>query len=116
MLLADQSAWLIFPLIVKLTIGFILGDLIGLVPAFLARWQQRSAMAVLSLFLCGLAGAIYLPAAAVVAGLFSVAGLVMGRGDQNRELEREAAAYRRNEEAAGDAPRTRLLSERYLDS
>src|SRR5205807_9338527 len=102
MLLAGGEAWLIVPLIVQATIGFILGDLIGLVPAFLARWRQRTAMAVLSVLLCGLAGAIYLPAAAVVAALFCVAALVMGRWDQNRELEREAAAYRRNEGDAGD--------------
>ena len=114
---ANLEALSIVPLIFVITVQFVLGDLIGLIPFFLARWKQRPRMAALSVLFCGVAGAIFLPLAVPVALVFSVAALAMGRWDPTKQYGQEAAHIKsgRMEEALRNAPAVGLSSARYLN-
>lgn len=109
---APANSLYLVPLIFGLTVAFLLGDLVGLLPFFLARSKNRPGMAALALLSCGVAGAVFLPVALLVAVVYSAAALAMGRYDPARELERQAAAVARRE--MHDAVRVGLTSERFL--
>ena len=99
-----------------LTVAFLLGDLVGLLPFFLARWKRRPGMAALALLTSGVAAVVFLPLCLPVALGFSIAALVMGRHDPSRDLERQRAAITSREAAnAGfGPPAVGLTSARYL--
>ena len=118
MLFADASpgALALFPLIFMIAAGFIIGELIGLIPYFLARWKQRPGMASLALLFCGVAGALFAPLALPVAVVFSVAALAMGRWDPTRETRPKATGVQnaRMEDAFRPAAAVGLTSARFL--
>jgi hypothetical protein len=113
---ADSPAGVLtlIPLIFALTVGFIIGDLVGLLPFFLARWKRRSGLGVIALLGSGVAGAVFLPAAVAVAAVFTVVALVIPRRNPQRDIDRQAAAIYKREQAADPGPRVALASERFL--
>jgi hypothetical protein len=101
-------------LVGALIAGFLLGDVVGLLPFVLARWKRRPGMAALALLSCGAAGALFFPLCIFVALVFSVVVLAMGRWDPERGLARQAAAIReRLPDAAPRHANTMLTSERF---
>jgi hypothetical protein len=106
----------IVPFIFMIAVQFVIGDLIGLLPYFLARWKRRPGMAALAILSSGVAGAIFLPLAVPVAIVFTVTALAMGRWDPTSEFGREAAHIQsgRMQDAVRNAPGVGLSSARYL--
>jgi hypothetical protein len=117
MLFADtqvNSLYLV-PLIFGLTVAFLIGDIVGLLPFFVARWKNRSGMATMALLSCGVSAVVFLPLCLVTALGFTVAALAMGRYDVNRDLARKADALYQRERAQGaPAGSVGLSSARYL--
>ena len=120
MLFADaaamQTTGYAAAMVFGLTVAFLLGDLVGLLPFFLARWKRRPGMAALALLSCGVAAVVFLPLCLPVALGFSIAALVMGRYNPSRDLERQRAAIvgREAANAAYGPPAVGLTSARYL--
>jgi len=94
----------VVPLLFGLTVAFLIGDIVGLLPFFVARWKNRNGMAALALLSCGVSAVLFLPLCLVPALGFTVAALVMGRRDVSRDLGREADAVYQRERGQG-APR-----------
>ena len=109
---AAQTAGYAAAMVFGLTVAFLLGDLVGLLPFFLARWKRRPGMAALALLSCGVAGVLFLPLCLPVALGFSIAALAMGRYDPGRDFGRQAAAIARRGEHG--APAVGLRSARFL--
>ena len=117
MLFADSqiNSLQLVPLVFAMTVAFLIGDVVGLLPFFLARWKRRSGMAALALLSCGVSAVVFLPLCLVVALGFSVAALVMGRRDPARDLERQAARiHQREQEQDVQGGPVGLSSARYL--
>ncbi|HVS39794.1 MAG TPA: hypothetical protein VMS17_29825 [Gemmataceae bacterium] len=113
---SQPNALVLFPLIFGLTVAFLIGDIVGLLPFFIARWKRRPGMAALALVSCGVSAVVLLPLCLVVAVGFTVTALVMGRRDVSRDLARQADAVYRNERAqGGTAGAVNLSSARYLE-
>ena len=120
MLFADaaamQTTGYAAAMVFGLTVAFLLGDLVGLLPFFLARWKRRPGMAALALLSSGVSAVVFLPLCLPVALGFSIAALVMGRYDPTRDLERQRAAIvgREAATAAYGQSAVGLTSARYL--
>ena len=117
MLFADThiNSFYLVPLLFALTVAFLIGDIVGLLPFFVARWKRRNSMAALALLSCGVSAVVFLPLCLVPALGFTVAALVMGRRDVGRDLERQAAAAYEKERGQGAAGgQVGLSSARYL--
>jgi hypothetical protein len=112
---AQVNALFLFPLIWGLTVAFLIGDLVGLLPFLVARWKNRPGMAALALLSCGVSAVVFLPLCLVTAVGFTVTALLMGRRDVNRDLARQAdAAYQRQQAQGAPAGSVGLSSARFL--